>query len=157
MRNRVISGIIIGSLSLISRSEAHGWHHHHAVHSAKANYRALAAREAHAGHVPARLVMAVMRVESGYNPHAVHAGNFGLMQIKPRTARSMGYRGSPRGLLDPATNLRYGVKYLALAWHKSRGNVCRALMGYQSGVFAHHMSRANVDYCHKARLFMSKS
>lgn len=156
MRNYAISTIIIGSLGLLTSAAAHGLRHHHVKHIERANYSALAAREAHISHVPARLVMAVIRVESGMNPHAVHAGNFGLMQIRPQTARGMGYRGTARGLLNPATNVRYGAKYLALAWHKSHGNVCRALMGYQSGVYAHRMSRANIRYCHKAHLFMAQ-
>ncbi len=164
MKNRLFSTVIISSLALFARAEAHSLHHHFRVAHhhpvtprAQAGYRAMATRAAHAERVPARLVLAVMRVESSFNPHVVHAGNFGLMQIKPQTARGLGYRGSPRGLLDPATNLRYGVKYLALAWHKSRGNVCRALMGYQSGVYATHVSAANVRYCHKARVFMAHS
>ncbi|MBV1707314.1 MAG: transglycosylase SLT domain-containing protein [Hyphomicrobiales bacterium] len=157
MKHRIVLSIIIGVLGLLTKAEAHSWHHHHVVRHAPASYRAMAIREAHAGRVPASLVLAVINVESSFNPHVIHAGNFGLMQIRPKTARGLGYRGPARGLLNPAVNVRYGVKYLALAWHRAGGNVCRALMGYQSGVYARHMSRANVRYCHKARLYMAHS
>ena len=33
-----------------------------------------------------------------------------MMQISYPTARSMGYKGEPEGLLDAETNLKYAVK-----------------------------------------------
>ena len=41
------------------------------------------------------------------------------MQIKPATARMMGYSGSTNGLFDPETNIKFGMKYLAKA-HRAR-------------------------------------
>ncbi|MBV1701342.1 MAG: transglycosylase SLT domain-containing protein [Hyphomicrobiales bacterium] len=114
------------------------------------------AAHARANGVPFALANAVVRVESSYNPHALSAGNYGLMQIRPQTARGLGYRGPASGLLNAETNLRYGVKYLAVAYHHAHGDTCRALMGYQSGVFARHMSSANHRYCHKALVYMAQ-
>ena len=37
------------------------------------------------------------------------------MQIKPATARMMGYTGSVTGLFNPETNIKYGMKYLGMA------------------------------------------
>src|SRR5690606_17244035 len=71
----------------------------------------LIAHYASAYAVPEELVHHVVKRESNYNPAVRHRGNYGLMQIKPATARSMGYGGAPSGLLDPETNLRYAVKY----------------------------------------------
>jgi soluble lytic murein transglycosylase-like protein len=55
----------------------------------------------------------------------------GLMQIKYTTARGLGYRGSAAGLLDPDTNLTWGVRYLAGAYRMAQGdaNVARILYG----------------------------
>lgn len=85
--------------------------------------------------VPPSLVHRVVQRESRYNPRARNGPYWGLMQILPATARTMGYRGSPRGLLDPDTNLRYGVKYLRGAWLLADGSEARAVMWYSRGYY----------------------
>ncbi len=56
-----------------------------------------------------RLVTAQMYQESKFNPKArSHVGARGLMQLMPRTAKSMGIKNS----VDPASSIRGGVKYL---------------------------------------------
>lgn len=91
---------------------------------------------AYAG-VPDALVRAIIHVESGGNPRVVGAHReIGLMQIKIATARSVGYRGSRSGLFDPSTNVRYGTAYLAIAWQRARGDLCKAASLFNMGVFA---------------------
>src|SRR6516164_4395206 len=58
------------------------------------NVSTMAASQVGAAGLPASLVERVIRRESGANPRAVHAGNYGLMQIRLVTARAMGYTGS---------------------------------------------------------------
>jgi hypothetical protein len=99
------------------------------------NLDAMIARHAAANGVPVSLVRRVIRRESRYNPRAVSRGNYGLMQIRLGTARAMGYRGSAAGLLDPDTNMRYAVRYLAGAYHAAGGNEARAQAYYQSGYY----------------------
>ena len=118
-------------------------------------YKALIARHASDNGVPVALGDAVVQIESRYNSHIVHAGNYGLMQIRAQTARGVGFSGAPSGLLDPETNLRFGMKYLALAWHKAGGDTCRALMLYQSGIGAHAPNAANRAYCSTAQRIMA--
>jgi|EndMetStandDraft_4_1072995.scaffolds.fasta_scaffold892656_1 soluble lytic murein transglycosylase-like protein len=85
--------------------------------------------------VPERLVHRVVKRESKYNPRASHRGNLGLMQIKLATARTMGYRGAAKGLLDADTNLKFGVKYLAGAYLVAGRNERKALQYYVSGYY----------------------
>lgn len=85
--------------------------------------------------VPEPLVHRVVRRESNYNPAARNGPYYGLMQILPQTARTMGYRGTPEGLLDADTNLRYGVKYLRGAWMVANGSHDRAVKWYASGYY----------------------
>lgn len=92
-------------------------------------------RYARAYDVPEALVHRVVKRESGYNPAARNGPYYGLMQILPQTAATMGYRGAPEGLLDADTNLRYGVKYLRGAWLVARGNPDRAIMWYSKGYY----------------------
>ena len=95
----------------------------------------LITRYARAYDVPEDLVHRVVQRESSYNPAARNGPYYGLMQILPQTARTMGYRGAPEGLLDADTNLRFGVKYLRGAWLVSRGNRDRAVMWYSKGYY----------------------
>lgn len=85
--------------------------------------------------VPESLVHRVVARESGYNPAARNGPYFGLMQILPQTAATMGHRGAPEDLLDAETNLRYGVKYLRGAWLVARANPDRAMMWYAKGYY----------------------
>jgi len=85
--------------------------------------------------VPESLIRRVIRRESGGNARVVHRGNYGLMQIKLATARSMGYQGGAAGLLDPDTNMRYAVKYLAGAWRLAGGSEARAVHHYAAGYY----------------------
>ena len=85
--------------------------------------------------VPESLIRRVIVRESAYNPRARNGPFWGLMQIRYDTARSMGYGGSPAGLLDADTNLRYGVKYLSGAYKVARGNPDRAVAFYASGYY----------------------
>jgi soluble lytic murein transglycosylase-like protein len=65
----------------------------------------------------------------------VHAGNYGLMQIRLGTARAMGYTGSAAGLLDPQTNMTYALRYLAGAYRAAGGNESRAIALYSRGYY----------------------
>ncbi|OJY27478.1 MAG: lytic transglycosylase [Rhodobacterales bacterium 65-51] len=85
--------------------------------------------------VPESLVHRVVKRESNYNPGARNGPYYGLMQILPQTARTMGHRGSAQELLDADTNLKYGVKYLRGAWLVSRGNHDRAVGWYSRGYY----------------------
>ena len=96
-------------------------------------YDSLVEQHASANGIPASLVHRVIMRESGYNPRAVSAGNYGIMQIRLGTARAMGYGGTAEGLLDPATNMTYAVKYLAGAYRRAGGNEDRAVALYASG------------------------
>lgn len=85
--------------------------------------------------VPERLIHHVVKVESGYNPAARNGPYYGLMQIVPQTASTMGHRGPASDLLDPGTNLNYGVKYLRGALLVARGNEKRAYDWYRRGYY----------------------
>ena len=102
---------------------------------ANGNLDALIARHAAANNLPEDLVRRVIKRESGGRAHVVSAGNYGLMQIKLPTARSMGYTGTAAGLLDADTNMTYAVKYLAGAYRVAGGNASRAVHYYASGYY----------------------
>ncbi len=85
--------------------------------------------------VPRPLVHRVVIRESTHQP-GVRAGPYwGLMQMLPETARTMGHRGRPQELLDAETNLTYGVKYLRGAWLLSDGDYDTAVGWYARGYY----------------------
>ena len=96
---------------------------------------AMIARHAAAEGVPEDLVRRVIKRESRGNPRVVSRGNYGLMQIKPATARGVGYSGSAAGLLDAETNMTYAVKYLAGAYKVAGGNRDLAVHYYAAGYY----------------------
>ena len=91
--------------------------------------RVMVRTEAVARGMPPELADAVARVESAYRPKAVgDVGEIGLMQVLPSTARMLGFTGTNAELADPATNIRYGVTYLAEAWRRGGEDICTATM-----------------------------
>lgn len=89
---------------------------------------------AHHG-VPASLMHRVVQRESGYNAGARNGPYMGLMQIHPQTAATMGFRGEPADLLDPATNLRFAGAYLRGAWIVADGDEDEAVGWYARGYY----------------------
>ena len=85
--------------------------------------------------MPVSLIHRVIQRESGYNPAARNGPYYGLMQILPGTAATMGYDGPASGLLDAETNLKYAGKYLRGAWMVSRGSESKAVMWYAKGYY----------------------
>ncbi|WP_397542669.1 transglycosylase SLT domain-containing protein [Roseovarius salis] len=85
--------------------------------------------------VPRALVHKVVQRESDYRPRARNGPYYGMMQILPETARGIGFAGRDADLLDPATNLKWGVKYLRGAWMVSDGDMDEAVMWYARGYY----------------------
>ena len=111
---------------------------------------ALVRAHAQANNVPEALVHRVILRESRYQPQLIGRGGcIGLMQIKLATARSLGYTGDVAGLRDPATNLTYGIKYLAGAYRAANGDHARAMRYYAGGYYyaakRQHLLHANAE------------
>jgi soluble lytic murein transglycosylase-like protein len=116
-------------------------------------YSAIIARYAASYGVPVSLAKAVIKIESNFRPNMVGgAGEIGLMQIKPATARMMGYTGSAKGLFDPDTNIKYGMKYLAMARDLGGGTTCGTILKYNAGHGATRMNPVSAAYCSKVKV-----
>ena len=85
--------------------------------------------------IPESLLQRVVREESTFNPAARNGPYWGLMQIHPQTAATMGHRGPPEALLDADTNLRYGGKYLRGAWLVAGRDADGAIRWYRRGYY----------------------
>jgi soluble lytic murein transglycosylase-like protein len=108
--------------------------------------------------IPDTLVRAVVRVESDWDQSMTgFAGEIGLMQIKPETARDMGFVEEDEMLYDPDTNIRWGVRYLAEAWRLANGDLCQTVLKYQAGHEAVKMTQAATEYCARVRNLMTSA
>ncbi|WP_322866178.1 lytic transglycosylase domain-containing protein [Aquicoccus sp. G2-2] len=97
--------------------------------------RALINKYADFYEIPRELVHRQAVRESTHRPWARNGPYYGLLQILPQTARTMGFRGKPSDLLDAETNLKYAGKYLRGAWIVSGGDIGKAMMWYARGYY----------------------
>src|SRR5574344_444787 len=80
--------------------------------------------------VDEKLVKAVIKQESGFNPKATsHCGAAGLMQLMPATAKGFGVTD----IYNPVQNVEAGVTYLGNLLKKYNGNVILTLAAYNAG------------------------
>lgn len=85
--------------------------------------------------IPRSLVHRLAIRESTHNPSARNGPYYGLLQILPQTARTMGFRGQPNDLLNADTNLEFAGKYLRGAWLLSDGDQATAIGWYARGYY----------------------
>lgn len=85
--------------------------------------------EANRARLQPELVLAVIEVESNFNPYAISsAGARGLMQVMPFWLKKIGKPGD--SLFRLSTNLRYGCTILRYYLDKENGNLHHALARY---------------------------
>ncbi|MFI4995749.1 MAG: lytic transglycosylase domain-containing protein [Hyphomicrobiales bacterium] len=118
-------------------------------------YREVVKAAAERAGLPSEIVDAVIRTESGYNPNVTGAvGEIGLMQVRPSTARMLGFSGTLEELREPRTNIGLGVAYLAGAWRLAKGDICTAVMKYRAGHGETRFSMRSIDYCVRVRSYL---
>jgi soluble lytic murein transglycosylase-like protein len=98
--------------------------------SAANRYHSLIVKTACRYEVEPAIIKAIIMAESGFNPKAVSkVGARGLMQLMPRTARSLGVED----IFKPAYNIDAGVRYFKYLLDKYDGKIKLALAAYNAG------------------------
>lgn len=88
--------------------------------------------------LPRNLLTSLCYVESNHNPKAIHkddgnSNSVGVCQVKLSTARSLGFKGTEKQLLDPETNIYYSAKYLKYQLLRYKNNSTNAIIAYNRG------------------------
>lgn len=102
--------------------------------------------------VPASLALAVARVESNMRCQARgRAGELGPLQIKPATARGLGYTGPAAALNSCGAGLEWGMRHLAVAYRQC-GSAAGAAALHNRGLAA---SCTRTAYSHRVTRLMA--
>jgi len=89
--------------------------------------------------VPGHLMLAICSQESNLKnvlvPHDVGSPSYGICQIKSNTAKMLGFKGLPIGLMDPHINVAYAAKYLKMQLKRYDNDWCKAAAAYNAGSY----------------------
>jgi soluble lytic murein transglycosylase-like protein len=101
-----------------------------AVKNEEILYASIVSKIANKHKIDPAIIMAIIMAESGYNPRAVSKkGAKGLMQLMPRTAKSLGVKN----IFNPNDNINAGVRYFKKNLNRFNGDVKLALAAYNAG------------------------
>jgi soluble lytic murein transglycosylase-like protein len=103
--------------------------------------------------LPEKLLLAVMAVESNYDPRALsEKGAMGLMQLMPGTAKEM-FVGDA---WDPAQNIEGGARYLRILANQYAGDPVQVLAAYNAGPEAVRRAGGAVPEIPETRAYVRK-
>lgn len=91
----------------------------------------------HTFNLPPGLLPALCYIESTHHVNAVHhddggSDSLGICQIKLKTARTLGFKGTRLQLMDPVVNIYYAGKFLKFQI-KRYNDLHRSLTAYNRG------------------------
>jgi len=90
--------------------------------------------------LPQGLLSSLCYVESRHRPSAYNktdgsSPSLGICQIKLETAKTLGYSGTAKGLMKPATNVYYAAKYLKKQLVRYKHDIQKAIAAYNAGTY----------------------
>lgn len=96
--------------------------------------------------LPQGLLESLCWVESSHKVTAIHhddgdSDSLGICQIKYTTSKWLGFKGTPKQLMNPRVNIYYAAKFLSYQQHRYN-SITRGIVAYNIGN-AKHLTRSN--------------
>lgn len=90
--------------------------------------------------LPPGLLSALCHTESNHRTHVVNVGDgngnsLGVCQVQILTAKTLGFKGTEKQLMDPTINVYYSGKYLRKQLNRYDGDIRKAVAAYNSGTY----------------------
>lgn len=87
--------------------------------------------------LPPELLSSLCYIESNHTITAIHkddgtSNSVGICQVKLKTAKSLGFKGTEKQLMNPSINIEYAAKYLAFQQHRYH-SITKAVVAYNRG------------------------
>lgn len=87
--------------------------------------------------LPPGLLSSLCYVESKHDINAIHhddgdMNSVGICQVKLKTAKWLGFKGTEKQLMDPATNIDFAAKYLKYQINRYK-SLQKAVIAYNKG------------------------
>lgn len=92
----------------------------------------------HKHNIDPNILLSVCYVESKWKVAAMNKNDggsksIGICQVKYRTAKWLGFRGTEKQLSLPKYNIEYSAKYLKRNLDRYKGDIHKALIAYNQG------------------------
>lgn len=88
--------------------------------------------------LPPNLLSSICYIESKHEVTAIHLNDgkshsYGVCQIKMKTARWLGFKGTEDELMKPEVNVKYAAKYLHYQLKRHHGDIIASIISYNRG------------------------
>ena len=88
--------------------------------------------------LPPGLLQSLCYIESNHRVEVINYNDgdghsYGVCQIKYKTAKYLGFKGTPEQLMEPQNNIKYAAAYLAYQMKRYKGNISKAVIAYNKG------------------------
>jgi len=102
-----------------------------------------------------RLLRAIIKVESDFNPNAKNLNDpsFGLCQINPALAKGLGFFPDEYLLYDPSYNLEVACTFLSHLIRKYNNDLDAVIQAYNLGETKYDKGYKSTDYLEKVKKY----
>lgn len=111
--------------------------------------------------LPPSLLSSVCYVESRHKVRAINrddngSPSLGVCQVKEKTARIMGYRGTAKRLWqDPNVNIYYAGKYLKFQMNRYYCDIYKSVAAYNAGSYREAATGVSINHKYVNRVFVA--
>jgi soluble lytic murein transglycosylase-like protein len=108
--------------------------------------------------LPPGLLSSLCFVESRHKVEAIHhddggSDSVGICQVKLKTAKWLGFKGTEKELMNPEVNIKYAAIYLGRQIKRYGGDTRKGVAAYNTGSFKPGISKYAANQTYVNRVF----